>query len=123
MCYFSWCDLSIVLKLLEICGVKLLQEFKYQIYFTKPITEYPISCQDSLMIPSSPYTVMVTHYELKYSSLSLKHVEIVKSLITEKCEITFISCQFLATAFDSKLFYWLIPKSAMSLIVNKVQEN
>ena len=129
MCYFSWCDLSIVLKLLEICdypdGVKLLQKFKYQIDFTKPIVTviYPTFNPESLIIPSesSPYTVMVTHYELEYTSLTLKHVEVIKLLLTEKCEITFVSCQFLA--YHSKVFYWLIPKSVIPLIVSKIQEN
>ena len=129
MCYCTWCDLSVVLKLLEICdcldGVRLLQNFKRMIDFTKPIMEYPISNPDSLMIPSesSPYTVMVTKYELVNSPLSLKHIEVIKSLITEKCEITFISCQFLATTNNSQVFHWLIPKSVAPLIVNKFQEH
>ena len=129
MCYCTWCDLSVVLKLLEICdcpdGVRLLHNFKHMIDFTKPITEYPISNPDSLMISSasSPYTVMVTKYELVYSPLSLKHIEVIKSLITEKCEITFISCQFLATTNDSQVFHWLIPKSVVPLIMDRVQEH
>ena len=129
MCYCTWCDLSVILKLLEICdypnGMRLLQNFKHVIDFTKPITEFPISNPDSLMIPSesSPYTVMVTKYELVNSPLSLKHIEVIKSLITEKCEITFISCQFLATTNDSQVFHWLIPKSVAPLIVDKVQEH
>ena len=77
------------------------------------------------MIPSesSPYTVMATHYELEHSSLSLKHIEMIKSLITKKCEVTFHSCQFLAMATDSKVFHWLILKSMAPLILSKVQEN
>ena len=125
MCYCTWCDLSVVLKLLEICdypdGVRLLQNFKHMIDFTKPITEYPVS---SLMIPSesSPYTIMVTKYELVNSPLSLNHIEVIKSLITEKCEITFISCQFLTTN-DFQVFHWLIPKSVAPLIMDKFQEH
>ena len=129
MCYCTWCDLSVVLKLLETCdyldGVRLLQNFKLSIDFTKSIMEYPISNPESLMIPSesSPYTVMNITYKLVYSSLSLKHIEVIKSLITEKCEITFISCQFLVTTNDNQVFYWLIPKSVAPLIVDKVQEH
>ena len=88
MCYCTWCDLSIVLKILEIYdypdGVRLLQMFRHVIDYTKPITEYPISNPDSLMIPSenSPYTVMVTKYEPVNCSLSLKHIGMIKSLIT-----------------------------------------
>ena len=129
MCYFSWCDLSVILKLLEICdypdGVRLLQKFKHQIDFTKPIVMYLTINPDSLVIPSesSSYTVMVTQYELEHISLSLKHIEVIKSLLTEKCEITYISCQFLAIANDSNIFHWLIPKNVMSLLMSKVQEN
>ena len=129
MCYFSWCDLSVVLKLLEICdypkGVRLLQKFKHQIDFTKPITEYPIFTVDSLMIPSesSPYTVMAIHYELEHFSLSLRNIEMLKSLITEKYEISFISCQFLGISNNSQVFHWLIPKSVAALIVSKVRES
>ena len=129
MCYCTWCDLSMVLKLLEICdypdGVRLLQKFKHIVDYTKPITEYPITNPDSLMIPSenSPYTVMVTKYKSVNFPLSLKQIETIKSLITEKCEITFISCQFLSTANGFQDFYWLIPKNVGQFIVDKVQKS
>ena len=129
MCYCTWCDFSVIVKLLEICdypeGVKLLQKFKHTIDFTKPIMEYPITNPYSLMIPSEngPYTMMVTKYDPVNFSISLSHIKIIKSLISEKCEITFISCQFLAVADDSQEFYWLIPNSVTPLIVDKVQEN
>ena len=129
MCYCTWCDLSVVLKLLEICdypdGVRMLQKFRHMIDYTKPITEYPDSNPDSLMIPSenSPYTVMVTKYEPVNCLLSLKHIEMIKSLITEKCEITFISCQFLSIANDSQKFYWLIPESVVPLIADSIQKS
>ena len=122
MCYFTWCDLSIVLKLLEICdypdGVRLLQHFKHQIDLTKPITEYPIFSPDSLVIPSesSPFTVMTIHYELEHPSLSLKHVEMLKSLVTENCKITFMSCQFLCISNNNlEVFHWLIPNSVLMM--------
>ena len=129
MCYFTWYDLSVVQKLLEICNhpdcMKLLEEFKHQVEFTKPITEYPIFNPNSLMIPSdaSLYTLMATQYEPEHSPLSFKHVEEVKSLITKTCEITSISCQFLAKANDLQVFYWLIPKIIVPLMVSKVQHN
>ena len=129
LCYCTWCDLSIVIKFFEICdypeGIKLLQKFKHMIDFTEPITEYSVSNPESLMTPSinSPHTVMVTKYEPVNCLLSLKHIEMLKSLITEKCEITFISCQFLAAANDFQEFYWLIPKSVVPLLMERIQEN
>ena len=129
MCYFTWCDLSVVQELIEICNhpncMKLLEEFKHNVDFTKSITEYPIFNLNSLMIPSdtSPYTVMATQYEPEHSPLSFKHIELVKSLITKTCEITSISCQFLTEANDLQVFYWLIPKTIVPLMANKVQHN
>ena len=124
MCYFSWCDLSVVQRLLETCGypdgVRLLNNFKHHII--RSFTMYPIPNPYSLMMPSdpSPYTVMATQYELEHSPLSLRHIDIVKSLITEICEIT---PQFLAMTVDYQVFYWLIPKSVVPLVVKKAQEN
>ena len=129
MCYCTWCDLSIALKLFEIYnhpdGVKLLQKFRHMIDFTKPITEYPVHNPDSLLVPSenSPHTIMVTKYEPVNCPLSLKHIEMIKSLIAEKCVITFISCQFLSTTNDFQEFYWLIPKSVVPLIADKVKKS
>ena len=130
MCYFTWCDFSAIQKLLEICGysdgVGLLENYKLQIEYARPFTEYPIPSPHSLIIPSdaSQYTVMATRYELKHTPLSLRHIEIIKSPITECCEITPIGCQFLAIkAVDYQIFHWLIPKSVTPLIVRKAQEN
>ena len=126
MCYCTWCDLSMIQKLLEACGypdgVKLLENFKNQI---RPIAVYSIPSSHSLMIPSdaSLYTVMATQYEFDCSPLSLKHITEIKLLITESCEITPISCQFLAINDDSQNFHWLIPKNVVPLIVSKVREN
>ena len=129
MCYFTWCDLSVIQELLETCGypdgMRLLKNFKHQIDYARPLTEYSIPNSHSLMIPSdgSPYTVMFTQYELEHSSLSLRHIEVVKSLITESCEITPICCSFLAKAIDYQFFHWLIPKSVAPLVIRKAQEN
>ena len=129
MCYCIWCDLSIVLKLLEICdypdGIRMLQKSKHMIDFNKSFTEYPISFPNSLLIPSdaSHFAVMVTRYEPDFFPMSLKHIEVIKSLLTEKCEITFMSCQFLGVATNSQAFHWLIPKSLAPLMLSKVEEN
>ena len=112
MCYFTWYNLSVLQKLLEICDLpdclELLEEFKQQIEFTKPITEHPICNLNPLIILSdtSPFTVMATQCEANYSPLSFKHVKAIKSLITKTCKITSISCQFLTN--DLQVFYWLI---------------
>ena len=124
MCYFTWCDLSVIQELLELCGypdgVRLLKNFKYQI-----IRPFPTSKPHSLMIPpdASQYTLMATLYELKHFPLSLKHIEVVKSLITENCEITPICCQVLANTVNDQIFHWLIPKNVVPLVVRKAQEN
>ena len=129
MCYCTWCDLSIVVKLSEICdypdGIRMLQKSKHMINFNESITEYPISYPNSVLMPSDPshFAVMVTKYEPDFFPISLKHIEVIKSLLTEKCDITFMSCQFLGVATNSQAFHWLIPKSLAPLIVSKVEEN
>ena len=124
ICYFTWCDLSVIQELLKNCGypdgVKLLKKI------IRSLIKYPIPSPHSLMIPSdtSLYAVMATQYELGHSSLSLRHIEVAKSPITESCEITPICCQCLAIRIvDYHIFYWLIPKSVVPLIVRSTQEN
>ena len=124
MCYFSWCDLSVIQELVKTCsypdGVRLLNKFKRQ------FTEYPIPSPHSVIIPSdaNPYTVMAIRYKPEPPPLSLIHIEVVKSVITESCEVTPIFCQFLATeTVDYQIFHWLIPKSVVPLMVRKAQEN
>ena len=129
MCYFTWCDLSVIQELLETCGypdgVRLLKKFKHQIDSTRLFTEYLIPNSHSLMIPSdsSPYTVMLTQHKLEHTLLSLEHIKEIKSVIIESCEITPICCYFLAKAIDYHFFHWLIPKSVAPLVVRKAQEN
>ena len=124
MCYFTCCDLSVIQELLDTCGypdgVRLLKNIKYQI-----IRPFPSPKPHSLMIPSdaSQYTLMATLYELKHTPLTLNHVEVVKSLITENCEINPICCQFLSNTVNDQIFHWLIPKSVVTLVVRKAQEN
>ena len=124
MCYFTWCDLSVIQQLLETCGypdgVRLLNNFKHHII--RSFTRYPIPNPHSLMMPSypSPYSVMSTWYEPEHSPLSLRHIEVVKSMITKICEVT---PQFLAMTVDCQVFHWLIPKSIVPLVVRKAQEN
>ena len=129
MCYFTWCDLSMIQELLETCGypdgVRLLKRFKHQIECTRQFTEYAIPNSHSLMIPSdsSPYTLMVTQYESAHTLLSYKQIEVIKSVISESCEIKPICCYFLAKAMDYHFFHWLIPKSVAPLVAKKAQEN
>ena len=129
MCYFTWCDLSMIQELLETCGypdgVRLLKKFNHQIECTRQFTEYAIPSSHSLMIPSdsSPYTVMVTQYKSEHISLSLKHIEVIKSVISESCEIKPVCCYFLAKAIDYHFFHWLIPKSVAPMVARKAQEN
>ena len=130
MCYFTWCDLSVIKELLETCGypdgVRLLNKFKHQIDNIKQFTEYPIPSLHSVIMLSdaSPYTVMAIRYKPEQPPLSLRHIEVVKSVITESCEVTPIFCQFLAIkTVDYQIFHWLIPKSVVPLMVRKAQEN
>lgn len=128
VCYSTWCDYSVVKRLLEICkcsvGLELLKQFESQINFTLPITHFPISVPSSLMIPSdsSDFTIMTTQCVQEYTLLSLKHIKNVKSLISKVCDVNDICCQLMAKKDNPVILFWLVPKSLVSLIGTKVQE-
>ena len=125
MCYFTWCDLSTVVELLKTCnypgGVEMLQKFNDWVKVTEP-ANYHVFIPESLMIPSgsSTYTVMVILTEM----ITIPwNIERIKLKLYRICKITLIACQFLGMDYDSKVLYWLIPKSVASLILSKAQEN
>ena len=126
--YTNWYDHSIIRELVKACdcpeGVKLLNEFDSRIDDTQPITAYPIPGPSDLMVPdvSSTHTVMGVWCEQLLSSLTLKHVGVVKSLMMNKISITKHACILLAVDDDKfAIFYWLIPRSIESLIRNAVE--
>ena len=129
MCYSTWCDYSVVKKLLEMCecseGLRLLEQFESQINFTLPITCFPISVPSSFMIPSEigDFAVMTTQCVQEHSLLSLEHIKVVKSLVTKISGINDIGCQLLAKKDNPLILVWLVPRSVVSLIGTKVQES
>ncbi|XP_065903573.1 uncharacterized protein [Dysidea avara] len=125
--YTNWYDHSIIRELVEACdcpeGVKLLDEFDSRIDDTQPITAYPIPAPSDIMVPdvSSTHTVMGVWCEQPLSSLTLKHIGVVKSLMMNKISITKHACILLAVDDDKfAIFYWLIPRNIESLIRNAV---
>ena len=128
VCYSTWCDYSVVKRLLEICecseGLQLLKQFESQLNFTLPITHFPISVPSSLMIPSdtSDFAVMTTQCVQEYTLLSLKHIREVKSLISKVSGLNDICCQLIAKKDNPVILFWLVPRSVVSLIGTKVQE-
>ena len=129
MCYSTWCDYSVVKKLLEICecfeGLRLLEQFESQINFTLPITHFPISVPSSFMIPSetSDFAVMTTQCVQEHSLLSLEHIKVVKSLITKISDVHDTGCQLMAIKDNPLILVWLVPRSVVSLIGIQVQES
>ena len=128
--YTNWYDHSIIRKLVEACdcpeGVKLLDEFDSQIDVSLPFIEYPILVPSNLMTPdeSSTHTVMVVKCMQSLSSLLLKHIGVVKSLMINKLNIVKHACTLLAVAdHSSAVFFWLIPRSVVSTIINGIQEH
>jgi len=132
MCYSTWCDHSVLKKLLqgsESCdfseGLRLLEQFENQIDFTLPIIHFPISVPSSHMIPSesSDCTVMITQCLQEHSLLSLEHIRVVKSLITEITDMNDTCCQFLAKKDKPFILFWLVPRSVVSFINTKLQDS
>ena len=129
--YTNWYDHSIIRELVESCdcpeGVKLLDEFDSRIDVTLPIKAFPIAAPTkNRMTPheSSTHTVMAIRCEQQLSSLSLKHIGMVKSIMINKFNITKHSCVLLAVAnHNSAMLFWLIPRSVAPLISNAVQKH
>ena len=128
--YTNWYDHSIIRELVEACdcpeGIKLLDEFDSRIDVTQPITEYPISKPIKYLLDvkeRSSYTVMVVKCEQQLSALPLQYIEEVKSQLRSKFCISKYTCILLAVENDkSATFYWSIPRSIESLIINAVEE-
>ena len=127
--YTNWFDHSIIRDLVEACncpkGVKLLDEFDCHIDLTLCIKKYPIPEPFNIMSPdeSSSYTLMAVKYDQQLSSLQLNHIGVVRSILMKTFKISKHSCVLLAVAnHHSAIFFWLIPKSIVSLISNEVQQ-
>ena len=120
--YSSWCDLSLVDKLVEICdcskGSELLETFRNQFTFVKTREDYTCPTPCYLMAPSrsSTYTVMATR------CTSIQSINTIKLLITVQFEITDLSCLLLAEIDDPVILYWLIPNTVVYLITTKVHQ-
>ena len=126
--YSSWCDHSLVEELVEIykCSesyedkiYELLGTFMRQIAIVKETNKedsFPFPCD--LMVPceSSAYTVMTTR------CVSMLNVNVIKSLVTVQFELTNLSCLLLAKTNNPFIFFWLIPKTVVSLIFTKVYQ-
>ena len=120
--YSNWYDHSLVKRLIEVCGCSkgygLLETFRNQMAFVKIHEDhsYPTPCY--LMIPSrsSAYTVLTTQ------CISVQYINAIKSLISVHFEITDLACLLLAKINDPVTFYWLIPKTVISLITTKVHQ-
>ena len=128
--YTNWYDHSILRWLLQACncseGLKLLDEYNAQIDFALPIKDYPLPIyQPSYMTPdvSSTHTMLAIRCEQQLSSLKLKHIGKVKSILLQVFDITEYACILLtATNTSSAILYWLIPQSIVPYIYSKVKE-
>lgn len=129
MCYSTWCDCSVVKRLLKVCdcpeGLALLEQFESQINLTLSVTHLSLFVPNFLMIPSetSDFAVMTTQCVQEYSLLSLKYIREVKSLVAKISDLNEISCLFLATRDNPVVLFWLVPRSVIPLITAKAHQN
>ena len=124
--FWTWSDKSVLRVLLKSNSeaVSLLDKFDAQTDLSQQLVSYPLPSPSSCMVPSdnSTHTVLAVKCAQQYYQCLLKHVFEVRSLMTEKFEITPHGLQLLATKNSSTLLYWLIPKGVMTLISAKVLE-
>ena len=125
--YSNWCDHCVIRELLKVCncseGVKLVDEFDSKIDLIQPITDLPIFAPSSLIVPNDTnyYTIMAIKHKVKWSSVKLYHIGMIKSKFIQICGLTKYSCLFLAiTKYNPVVIYWLIPKDLLRSISNAV---
>ena len=122
--HWTWYDHSVLKALLESShldgAMKLLDDFESHIDYTLPVTDYPISSVNHLMIPdrSSKYTLLATKYKgdatIRY--LTLQCLTDLKMKMIRSFGITTHSVQLLAVNHSPIIFYWLIPRAVVPLL-------
>ena len=125
---WSWYDFSLLKMLVKTSrvleAVNLLDEFGSRIDFSQPLSTYPVSTISSSFVfdAESSFTVLATKVEKDYDEFTFQEAHEIKSMIVEKFEVTEHSIRLMAVNSNPTVFYWMIPKSIVSIINAKLQE-
>ena len=127
---WSWNDHSILEALLEACncqdGMKMLDDFKLQIDTNQPMESFPIPPPSMKMAPSSSSSFTVLSIRVEYDEdeqVPLQYVNDVATIVKETFEISSHALLLLAARPNPLMFYWMIPKSIVSLISTGVNKH
>jgi len=126
---WSWNDHSILKALLGACdcqdGMKMLDDFKLQIDANQPMELFPIPPPSMKMAPSpsSAFTVLSVRVEYnKDEPVPLQYVNDVATIMKKMFGISSHGLLLLAAQTIPLMFYWMIPKSIVSLVITGVNK-
>ena len=127
---WSWNDHSILKAVLGACncqdGMKMLDDFKLQIDTNQPIESFPIPTPSMKMAPSSSSSFTVLSIRVEYDEddpVTLQYVNDVAAVMKEMFGISSHALLLLAARASPLMFYWMIPKSIVSLISTEVNKH
>ena len=127
---WSWNNHSVLRAVVEAnnChkGIKILEEFESQIDATQPMELFPIPPPSMKMAPSSSSAFTVLSIRVEYDKdepVPLQFVNDVATIMKEKFEISSHALLLLAARPIPLMFYWMIPKSIVSLISTGVNKH
>lgn len=121
--YWNWSNYSILKVLAQFSKLALdmLEEFGTRLNALLPITEYPVASLAVSMFPydTSSNTVLTFECDEKLNH-SLQLVFDMQSLIVENYDITQHALLLLAVNSNPTMFYWMIPKSVVTIVSSRV---
>ena len=126
---WTWYDHTLLKVLIEAChvpeAVKLLNNFQSSFDASQPLSAYPFAdVSSSLAVyDHSAYTLLVTKHEEDFSTLLLQNVDNLKSMLTERFEVTEHCVRLVAVNSNPTVLFWMIPKCIVPTVSAKVQEH
>ena len=120
---WTWSNFSVLTHLADFSrlAVTLLEEFNLRIVLSYPIASYPFP---SLVVPfnDNNYTFLIFQCKDNIKD-SLRLVNDMQSILTEKCEITQHALQLLGVQSVPIKLQWMIPLNVVDLINRKINQH
>ena len=122
--YWTWSNYSILKVLVQFSklATDMLEEFDTRLNVMLPVAEYPLA---SFVVSMLPYdtTVLMLECNQTLNKYSLQRVFDMQLLMVESCDITQHTLLLIAVNSNPTRFYWMIPKSVITIVNTKVLQH